>query len=92
MPADSLWTLSMALNVYLTFFYRYSGDELRALERYYVLFNYGLPFIPAFVFLFINHEERGRIFGNATVSFPSPSPSSLLDLYSSGANISPSFM
>lgn len=73
MPADTLWMFSMALNVYLTFFHRYSGEQLIALEPYYLAFNYGVPFIPAMVFVFAKTEERGRIFGDATVSFPSPS-------------------
>ncbi|OBT61292.1 hypothetical protein VE03_09587 [Pseudogymnoascus sp. 23342-1-I1] len=67
MPADALWMLSMALNVYLTFFHRYSGDDLIALERYYIAFNYGVPLVPALVFVFTSTEERGRIFGDATL-------------------------
>ncbi|KFY26461.1 hypothetical protein V493_04076 [Pseudogymnoascus sp. VKM F-4281 (FW-2241)] len=67
MPADSLWTLSMALNVYLTFFHRFSGPELVALEKYYLVINYGLPFIPAMVFLQIGNDERGPMFGDATL-------------------------
>lgn len=66
----------MALNVYLTFFHRYSGEQLIALEPYYLAFNYGVPFIPAMAFIFAHTEERGHIFGDAEVSSPFPSTTS----------------
>ncbi|RLL99076.1 hypothetical protein CFD26_107167 [Aspergillus turcosus] len=65
MPADALWTLAMACNVYLTFFHKYDAEQLRQLEWKYLLFCYGLPFIPAFVYFFIETEARGRIYGSA---------------------------
>ncbi|OBT47495.1 hypothetical protein VE00_03261 [Pseudogymnoascus sp. WSF 3629] len=67
MPADSLWTLAMAVNVYLTFFHRYSASQLRSLEWKYLLACYCIPFVPALVFIFIKTEERGRIFGSAVL-------------------------
>ncbi|KFY15561.1 hypothetical protein V492_01902 [Pseudogymnoascus sp. VKM F-4246] len=67
MPADSLWTLAMAFNVYLTFFHRYSASQLRSLEWKYLVFCYGVPLIPALVFVFVKTEEKGRIFGSATL-------------------------
>lgn len=68
MPADALWTLAMACNVYLTFFHKYNSEQLRRLEWKYVLCCYGLPFIPAFVYFFINTQARGRVYGSAIVS------------------------
>lgn len=68
MPADSLWTLAMAVNVYLTFYHRYSASQLRSLEWKYLLICYGVPFIPAIAFVFTKTEERGHIFGSAVVS------------------------
>ncbi|KAJ5901138.1 hypothetical protein N7504_007131 [Penicillium tannophilum] len=65
MPADALWTLAMACNVYLTFFHKYNSEQLRRLEWKYVLCCYGLPFIPAFVYFFINTQARGRVYGSA---------------------------
>ncbi|GFF43228.1 G-protein coupled receptor 1 [Aspergillus udagawae] len=65
MPADALWTLAMACNVYLTFFYKYNSEQLRQLEWKYVLFCYGLPFLPAFVYFFIETEARGKVYGSA---------------------------
>ncbi|OJJ33072.1 hypothetical protein ASPWEDRAFT_43129 [Aspergillus wentii DTO 134E9] len=65
MPADALWTFAMACNVYLTFFHKYNSEQLRRLEWKYVVCCYGLPFIPAFVYFFIETRERGRIYGSA---------------------------
>lgn len=68
MPADAMWTLAMACNVYLTFFHKYDSAQLRKLEWKYLLICYGLPFIPAFAYFFINSEEKGRVYGSAIVS------------------------
>lgn len=38
------------------------------LEWKYVLFCYGVPFIPALVYLFIKTESRGRVYGDSVVS------------------------
>lgn len=68
MPADALWTLAMACNVYLTFRHRFSSSQLRRLEIKYLLLCYGIPFVPAIIYAFLHTEERGRIYGPATVS------------------------
>jgi hypothetical protein len=68
MPADALWTFAMALNVYLTFFRKFDQYQLRSLEWKYLIFCYGIPFIPAFVFFFIKTEARGKVYGSAVVS------------------------
>lgn len=68
MPADALWTLTMACNVYLTFFRKYSQRDLRDLEWKYGFFCYGAPFVPALAYLFVNTPDRGRIYGSAVVS------------------------
>jgi len=68
MPADALWTLAMACNVYLTFFHKFNADQLRALEWKYFLVCYGLPLVPAIVYLPIATQARGKIYGPATVS------------------------
>ncbi|RFU23784.1 hypothetical protein B7463_g12554, partial [Scytalidium lignicola] len=64
-PADTLWALCIACNVYLRFFYRYNSEQLRRLEWRYVLLCYSLPFIPAFTLLFIQTPGRGRVYGSA---------------------------
>ncbi|CAI7658938.1 unnamed protein product [Penicillium pancosmium] len=65
MPADALWTFAMACNVYLTFFHKYDSEQLRQIEWKYLLFCYGLPLIPAFVYFFIKTEALGRVYGSA---------------------------
>jgi hypothetical protein len=58
----------MAFNVYLTFFRRYKAPQLRKLEKVYLVLCYGLPFIPAFVYVFIHTEGKGKVYGSALVS------------------------
>jgi len=67
MPADSLWTLSMAFNVYLVFFRKYSSSQLKKLEWKYFLGCYGIPAAPAITYLFIDSKKRGRPYGPATL-------------------------
>ncbi|KAL9113371.1 MAG: hypothetical protein Q9227_002412 [Pyrenula ochraceoflavens] len=67
MPADALWMFAMACNVYLTFFHHYDAHQLRSLEWRYFLFSYGLPLVPAFIYLFIHTTERGKIYGSASL-------------------------
>lgn len=66
-PADVLWNLAMAINVYLTVFRKYNAAELRALEWRYLVACYGFPFIWSLILVFIKTESRGRIFGPATI-------------------------
>jgi hypothetical protein len=67
-PADAFWSLCMACDILLTCWRRYDTEMLRRLEWKYFLFSYGMPFIPAFVFLFIETNARGKIYGSAFVS------------------------
>lgn len=64
----------MACNVYLTFFRKYDQRQLRALEWKYMLFCYGVPAIPAIVFLFIQTEKKGKVYGPAVVCGNPSSP------------------
>ena len=57
----------MAINVYLTLFKKYNAQQLKALEWKYHLMAYGAPFLIAFIFLFIETKERGKIYGPAVV-------------------------
>ncbi|KAJ6010313.1 hypothetical protein N7451_001725 [Penicillium sp. IBT 35674x] len=66
-PADAFWCLCMALNIYLTCFRRYDIAMLRKLEWKYFLFSYGVPFVPAFIFLFIETESNGKVYGSAYI-------------------------
>lgn len=60
----------MALNVMLVFFHGYDSHQLRCLEKWYLLFAYGLPSIPALTYIFLDHYGPQRILGPATVSLP----------------------
>ena len=71
MPADALFTLAMACNVYLTFFKQYDARTLRKLEWRYLVLCYGLPFIPAVVYMGIETKGQGKIYGSANVWRPS---------------------
>lgn len=62
---DAYWALCMAINVYLAFFKGYTVEQLRALDMRYLLACYGLSFVPAFVFIFIN--SPWPIYGNAVI-------------------------
>jgi hypothetical protein len=66
--SDAYWTFAMACNVYLTFYHKYEAVQLRKLEWKYLVFCYGLPCIPAIIFLFIETEERGKVYGSGLVS------------------------
>ncbi|OCT48118.1 putative cAMP receptor-like protein [Cladophialophora carrionii] len=67
LPADALWTFAMACNVYLSFFHQYDASQLRGLEWRYLGACYGIPFLPALVFLFINSGGRGKVYGDAVL-------------------------
>ncbi|KAK4646619.1 hypothetical protein QC761_212150 [Podospora bellae-mahoneyi] len=67
MPADTFWTLAMAVNVYLTFYFKFDGTRLRKMEIPYLLCCYGIPFIVALTFIFIETPEKGKMYGNATL-------------------------
>ncbi|KAG8630058.1 hypothetical protein KVT40_001677 [Elsinoe batatas] len=64
---DGLWAFCMAINVYLAFFQGYSVEQFKRLDMWYLLFCYGLSFLPAFVFIFVSATDRGRIYGPATI-------------------------
>jgi hypothetical protein len=64
----------MALNVMLVFFYQYNSRQLRRLEKWYLLFAYGVPFIPAFAYNVAEKANGKRLLGGATVSSTSAPP------------------
>ncbi|KMU76126.1 hypothetical protein CISG_05494 [Coccidioides immitis RMSCC 3703] len=68
--ADALWNLCIAWNVYLILFRHYGLPELRRLEWRYFILCYGLEFVPAMVFLFIETESKGRVYGDAIAHIP----------------------
>ena len=66
MPADACWAFAMALNIWLTFYRKYDAERIRKLEVVYFIVCYGVPFIPAFAYIFIKTAAKGRLYGNAT--------------------------
>lgn len=67
MPADAFWTLAMAVNVYLTFYYKFDAQKLRRMEIPYLICCYGIPFVVALTFVFVTNERQGHMYGNATL-------------------------
>ncbi|KAF2025639.1 hypothetical protein EK21DRAFT_103825 [Setomelanomma holmii] len=67
MMADSLWVFCMATNVFLVFWYGYDAQQLRRLEKWYLLFAYGIPMVPAMVYVILDHHSQTRIIGSATL-------------------------
>ncbi|KAK1757172.1 hypothetical protein QBC47DRAFT_175962 [Echria macrotheca] len=65
--ADVLWTLAMAIDVYLIVFHCYDTMALRRLEWKYMLGITLFTFIPAFVLLFINTPDKGPMYGSVTL-------------------------
>lgn len=67
LPADALWNLAMAINVYMTIFRNYNAEQLKRLEWRYHIMAYGLPFVVALTYLFVETSARGRIYGPASL-------------------------
>ncbi|KAJ1329188.1 cAMP receptor-like G-protein coupled receptor [Microdochium nivale] len=65
MPADTLWTLAMGINVWLTFYQKYDAIGLRKMEKWYFLLCYGVPLVPAVTFAFVENQAQGRVYGDA---------------------------
>ncbi|KJR83065.1 cAMP receptor (Car4) [Sporothrix schenckii 1099-18] len=64
--ADVLWTLAMAIDVFLIVYYQYDANALRRLEIKYIGAITAITFTPAFVFLFIHTAEKGHMYGSVT--------------------------
>jgi hypothetical protein len=67
LPADAFWNLSMAINVYLTVFRNYDAKQLKRNDWIYLMVNYGLTFVVAFVYCFVGTGARGKMYGPATL-------------------------
>lgn len=65
--ADVMWTLAMAIDVYLIVFRCYDTAALKRLEWKYMIGITVFTFIPAFVMLFIDTPEKGPMYGGVTV-------------------------
>ena len=58
----------MALNVWLVFYKRFDARELHHLEKWYVLFAYGVPALTAIIYLIHDYNSEHNIMGPAIVS------------------------
>lgn len=67
--SDAFWIFCMAFNVYMTLFHQYTSRDLKKLEWRYFLFCYGVPFVPALVFLILTSEGTAKIYGSSTVRY-----------------------
>ncbi|KAH8900582.1 putative cAMP receptor [Thozetella sp. PMI_491] len=65
--ADVLWTLAMAIDVFLIVFRQYDAEALRKLELKYITVITSVTFIPALVFLFIRTPDKGPMYGSVTL-------------------------
>lgn len=54
----------MALNVYLTFYSKFDTRLLQVMELRYICVCYGVPFVPALIFLCVRAAGI-NIYGNA---------------------------
>ncbi|UNI21207.1 hypothetical protein JDV02_007217 [Purpureocillium takamizusanense] len=66
MAADAGWIFAMAINVFLTLYRKYDSKRLRRMELTYLLACYGIPFVPAFVFVFVR-RHGARVYGDAVL-------------------------
>jgi hypothetical protein len=57
----------MATNVFLVFWRGYDAVQLRHLEKWYLLFSYGLTAITPITYLILDHHRETHILGPATV-------------------------
>ncbi|KAI1111762.1 G-protein coupled receptor [Nemania sp. NC0429] len=65
LPSDTLWSLAMAFNVYLTFYFKFDAERLKTMEKWYLLICYGVPFPPSLIYIFISSKSRGRMYSDA---------------------------
>jgi hypothetical protein len=67
MQSDPWWSLAMAVNVFLVFFFRASPDSFQKWWWLYCVICYGGPFVIALALLLVRHPDRKLIYGEATV-------------------------
>lgn len=62
----------MAVNVYMVFFFAANPKNFLNYWWAYFFVCYGIPFIPAMWLLLARGDDKGQVYGNATVSTPFP--------------------
>ncbi|KAL6818476.1 putative G-protein coupled receptor protein [Trichoderma sp. SZMC 28013] len=66
MQSDPWWSLAMAINVFLVFYFHTNPDSFRKRWWIYCLICYGGPFVIALTLLLLR-SPRGRVYGGATI-------------------------
>ncbi|KPM45392.1 hypothetical protein AK830_g1221 [Neonectria ditissima] len=82
MQSDPWWSLAMAVNVFLVFFFNASPRTFRKYAWVYCVVCFGGPMIPAVVLISIRVPNRGLIFGDAALWCWIGTDWSLVRLYS----------
>ncbi|KAI5859578.1 hypothetical protein GGS23DRAFT_615980 [Durotheca rogersii] len=67
MQSDPWWSLAMAVNVYMVFFFSANPKSFLRYWWVYCCVCYGIPFIPALWLLFVQTSDGNHIYGNATI-------------------------
>ncbi|KAF7560340.1 hypothetical protein G7046_g3806 [Stylonectria norvegica] len=67
MQSDPWWSLAMAFNVFLVFFFRAKPDSFRKWWWLYCMICYGGPFVFALALLLVRDSEKGPVYGEATI-------------------------
>ncbi|KAG5932090.1 hypothetical protein E4U53_001490 [Claviceps sorghi] len=67
MQSDPWWSLAMAINVFLVFYFRTSPDSFRQWWWIYCVVCYGGPFVLALTLLLLRSPGRGGMYGDATI-------------------------
>ncbi|KAH7150139.1 hypothetical protein B0J13DRAFT_583473 [Dactylonectria estremocensis] len=67
MQSDPWWSLAMAFNVFLVFFFRTSPDAFHKWWWLYCLICYGGPFAISLALVLVRRPDGGRVFGQATI-------------------------
>ncbi|KAI0146691.1 G-protein coupled receptor [Pestalotiopsis sp. NC0098] len=63
MQSDPWWSLAMAVNVYMVFFFSANPNNFLRYWWAYFIVCYGIPLVPSLVLLF----SSGHMYGNATI-------------------------
>ncbi|KAH6608554.1 hypothetical protein Trco_001900 [Trichoderma cornu-damae] len=66
MQSDPWWSLAMAVNVFLVFYFHTNPDSFRKRWWIYCLICYGGPFVIALTLLLLR-SRRGLVYGGATI-------------------------
>lgn len=67
MQSDPWWSFAMAVNVYMVFFFAANPKTFLSYWWAYFILCYGIPLVPALWLLFVGDDERGSVYGNATI-------------------------